>query len=432
IDSGAEICLIDIKNVKKNHNVNNIVDSGINVSGIGGSVKVHDDLANDLLLGADFIRSNNFIIDMANEKLLKRKSKLIQIELKAVEIIKSCNLNHYNNIPLPSKVDTVVKTHEHKVKLINENISGNKVINLNLENNIFDIDYTNGGVRLIETVNLKPQCSTNAAYNLDKKFKNKVNVFAVGIFPDKAVFNENLMIQSCVINSDCNNLVMPIINCSNNMIQLKAGTIIAFAQKLVDKNNGELAETSFEWCKNEVNAGENKKSESFMEMFRMDEAKLTIEQNLKVEGLLNKFSKCISLSENDVGKTSISHSIKLTRDIAIKQPIRRINGELAEEVETQLQQLSDDGIIRPSNSPWSSCIVPIKKRCGGLRLAIDYRLLNNLTVKDSFPLPNLNDAVYNLHGSVFFSTLDLTRADPIGNLLECRLGFAMQTQRSSA
>ncbi|CAF2156244.1 unnamed protein product, partial [Rotaria magnacalcarata] len=147
-----------------------------------------------------------------------------------------------------------------------------------------------------------------------------------------------------------------------------------------------------------------------MEMFRMDEAKLTSDQNKKVEALFNKFSKCISLSDNDVGKTStLSHSIKLTRDTAIKQPICRINGELAEEVETQLQQLSDDGIIRPSNSPWSPCIVPIKKRCGGLRLAIDYRLLNNLTVKDSFPLSNLNDAVYNLHGSVFFSTLDLTR-----------------------
>ncbi|CAF4518194.1 unnamed protein product, partial [Rotaria magnacalcarata] len=194
------------------------------------------------------------------------------------------------------------------------------------------------------------------------------------------------------------------------MIQLKAGTVVAFAQKLLIKNNGELAEAGFEWCKKEVNTSEYKKSESFMEMFRMDEAKLTSDQNKKVEVLLNKFSKCISLSDNDVGKTStLSHSIKLTRDVAIKQPIRRINGELAEEVETQLQQLSEDGIIRPSKSPWSSCIVPIKKRCGGLRLAVDYRLLNNLTVKDSFPLPNLNDAVYNLHGSVFFSTLDLTR-----------------------
>ncbi|CAF4399167.1 unnamed protein product, partial [Rotaria magnacalcarata] len=63
----------------------------------------------------------------------------------------------------------------------------------------------------------------------------------------------------------------------------------------------------------------------------------------------------------------------------------------------------------PSNSPWSSCIVPILKKDGGLRLAVDYRSLNLLTVKDSFPLPNLNDAVYNLHGSKYFSTLDLTR-----------------------
>ncbi|CAF4938207.1 unnamed protein product, partial [Rotaria socialis] len=179
MDSGAEICLIDIKNVRKNHNINNIVDSGINVSGIGGSVKVHgkinlkvnvgnektvsqsfvivDDLANDLLLGADFIRSNNFIIDMANEKLLKRKSKLIQIEPKAVEIIKSCNLNHFDNTPLSSKVNTVIKIPEPKVKLMSKDLS----------------NYTNGGVRLIETVNLKPQCSTNAAFNLDTKFKNK-------------------------------------------------------------------------------------------------------------------------------------------------------------------------------------------------------------------------------------------------------------------
>ncbi|CAF4965770.1 unnamed protein product, partial [Rotaria socialis] len=44
---------------------------------------------------------------------------------------------------------------------------------------------------------------------------------------------------------------MPIINCSDGMIQLKAGTIIAYAQKLVSKSNGELAEAGFEWRKKE-------------------------------------------------------------------------------------------------------------------------------------------------------------------------------------
>ncbi|CAF2221060.1 unnamed protein product [Rotaria magnacalcarata] len=443
VDSGAEICLIGIKNVRKNHNLNEITNAGINVTGIGGSVKVHgrinlkvnigneksvfqsfvivEDLANELLLGANFIKSNNFIIDMANEKLLERLNKVNKIAPKAINKLEPCNLN-ISNVKSAIEDTSVSDTDKCNINLINNslrskivketisNFNVKEVNNLNLENKMPNIDYTNGGVRLIETINLKPQHSTIAAFDLDKKFKNNVNVFSVGVFPDKAILNDNLMIQSCVRNSDCKNLVMPIMNCSVGMIQLKAGTIIAYAQKLVSKNNGELAEAGFEWRKKEVNASENKKNESFMEMFRMDEAKLTSDQNKKVEVLLNKFSKCISLSDNDVGKTStLSHSIKLTRDTAIKQPIRRINGELAEEVETQLQQLSDDGIIIPSNSPWSSCIVPVKKRCGGLRLAIDYRLLNNLTVKDSFPLPNLNDAVYNLHGSVFLSTLDLTR-----------------------
>ncbi|CAF4213109.1 unnamed protein product, partial [Rotaria magnacalcarata] len=142
----------------------------------------------------------------------------------------------------------------------------------------------------------------------------------------------------------------------------------------------------------------------------MHEANLTEEQQERVRLLLEAFDGCISKSDDDVGLTStVSHKIELTKDTAIKQPIRRVTGPLAEQIEDILKKDHADGIIRPSNSPWSSCIVPVKKRCGGLRLAIDYRLLNRLTVKDSFPLPNLTDAVYNLHGSAYFSTLDLTR-----------------------
>ncbi|CAF4280914.1 unnamed protein product [Rotaria magnacalcarata] len=284
VDSGAEICLIGIKNVRKNHNLNEITNAGINVTGIGGSVKVHgrinlkvnigneksvfqsfvivEDLANELLLGADFIKSNNFIIDMANEKLLKRLNKVNKIAPKAIKKLEPCNLN-INNVKSAIEDTSVSDTDKCNINLINNslqskipivketisNFNVKKVNNLNSEDKIFNIDYTNGGVRLIETINLKPQHSTIAAFDLDKKFKNNVNVFSVGVFPDKAILNDNLMIQSCVINSDCKNLVMPIMNCSDGMIQLKAGTIIAYAQKLVSKNNGELAEAGFEWRK---------------------------------------------------------------------------------------------------------------------------------------------------------------------------------------
>ncbi|CAF2210582.1 unnamed protein product [Rotaria magnacalcarata] len=330
----------------KNHNVNLITKAEINVTGIGGNAKVHDELANELLLGADFIRKNKFIIDMSNNNVVKNSNN--------IEVKTNFQVNATNNI---------IKS---KTILINKN-DLNQTINPNKQNS---------EIRLAETFNLKPHHSTIVQYNV--------------------IINDNLMIQSSVVNSNTNQILMPIINCSDEVVQLKKGTIVAYAQKLVKRCNGELAETGFEWVKKEVNTNQYKKSESFMEMFRMNEANLTKEENKRIEILLNKYAKCISLNDNDVGKTSnIKHNIELIKDIAIKQPIRRVNGELAERIEKTLGQDHKDGIIRPSNSPWSSCIVPIVKKCGGLRLAVDYRILNSLTVKDSFPLPNLNDALYN-------------------------------------
>ncbi|CAF2052908.1 unnamed protein product, partial [Rotaria magnacalcarata] len=346
----------------------------MSVSGIGGQVKVYgkielevkiecgvvvkqsfvvvERLANELLLGADFIKKNELVIDVAQKKLLKKARVGDKVEVQA---------SQYKE------------------------------------------------VRLVETVDLKPQFSTVVAYDLDEQWKDKSEVFAIGIFPDKNVLNDEIMIQSQVIASDCNTFLMPIINCSEEAIQLKAGTIIAYAERLVTNKEGHLVENGMEWCPKEVNCQVNKE-ESLMEKFRMHEANLTEEQQERVRLLLEAFDGCISKSDDDVGLTStVSHKIELTKDTAIKQPIRRVTGPLAEQIEDILKKDHADGIIRPSNSPWSSCIVPVKKRCGGLRLAIDYRLLNRLTVKDSFPLPNLTDAVYNLHGSAYFSTLDLTR-----------------------
>ena len=64
-------------------------------------------------------------------------------------------------------------------------------------------------------------------------------------------------------------------------------------------------------------------------------------------------------------------------------------------------------IIRPSTSPYSSPVVLVAKETGEKRFCIDYRRLNAITVKDKYPLPRIDDTIDQLHGSKFFTTLDL-------------------------
>ncbi|PIK60427.1 putative transposon Ty3-I Gag-Pol polyprotein [Apostichopus japonicus] len=67
----------------------------------------------------------------------------------------------------------------------------------------------------------------------------------------------------------------------------------------------------------------------------------------------------------------------------------------------------DKKIIKKSSSPYASPIVLVRKKFGGIRLCIDYRKINEITLKDSFPLPRIEETLEVLGGAKFFSSLDL-------------------------
>ena len=78
-----------------------------------------------------------------------------------------------------------------------------------------------------------------------------------------------------------------------------------------------------------------------------------------------------------------------TRPISIP-PYRMAPAEL-KELKDQLEDLLDKGFIRPSVSPWGAPVLFVKKKDGSLRLCIDYRQLNKVTVKNKYPLPRIDD-----------------------------------------
>jgi hypothetical protein len=77
------------------------------------------------------------------------------------------------------------------------------------------------------------------------------------------------------------------------------------------------------------------------------------------------------------------------------------------ELKIQLQELLDKEYIRPSVSPWGAPILFVKKKDKTLRLCIDYRQLNKMTVKNKYPLPRINDLFDQVGGANIFSKLDL-------------------------
>ena len=89
-----------------------------------------------------------------------------------------------------------------------------------------------------------------------------------------------------------------------------------------------------------------------------------------------------------------------------RTPYRMAPTEL-KELKNQLQELLDKGFIRPSVSPWGAPVLFVKKKDGTLRMCIDYRQINKVTVKNKYPLPRIEDLFDQLRGASVFSKIDL-------------------------
>ena len=104
----------------------------------------------------------------------------------------------------------------------------------------------------------------------------------------------------------------------------------------------------------------------------------------------------------------MKHRIDTGDATPIRQPPRRLPLS-KEEAQKAVQDMSNQGVIQPLQSAWSSPVVLVKKKDGGICFCVDYRKLNesDATIKDSYPLPCIDDSVEALSGAKWFSTLDL-------------------------
>ena len=108
-------------------------------------------------------------------------------------------------------------------------------------------------------------------------------------------------------------------------------------------------------------------------------------------------------------KHDVTHSIE-TSALPVSCRPRQLPPEMMKIAKEQFNYMLEKGIIEPNSGPWSFPLHLVKRKVGPYRCVGDYRRLNNVTTKDSNPLPYLRDFANNLYGMTIFSAIDLQSA----------------------
>jgi len=118
--------------------------------------------------------------------------------------------------------------------------------------------------------------------------------------------------------------------------------------------------------------------------------------------------KLPSVTAGSPAPAGVVHKIQLKEGSQpYSRPLRRMSTQELDELKKQLQEYLDSGRLRPSESPWGTNVIFAKKKDGALRFCVDYRGLNDATIRNSYPLPHTDDLFDRLQGARYFSKIDL-------------------------
>ncbi|XP_072182290.1 uncharacterized protein [Diadema setosum] len=135
--------------------------------------------------------------------------------------------------------------------------------------------------------------------------------------------------------------------------------------------------------------------------------RLSEEQANDVRAITSEFRETLS---SIPGRTNIlQHEVETTSERPVRQRAYRLPHSVKETVKRELDEMLKMGIIQESASPYASPIVLVTKKDQSMRLCVDYRKLNEITVFDSYPIPNIEELIDRLGNAKYVSTLDLTK-----------------------
>jgi hypothetical protein len=133
------------------------------------------------------------------------------------------------------------------------------------------------------------------------------------------------------------------------------------------------------------------------------------EVHLELQVLLGEFSDIfVTPTELPPSRPFDHHIPLLPRSIPVNDRPYKYSPHHKTEIEKQVAALLKSGLITPSVSPFASSVLLVQKKDGTWRFCVDYRKLNDMTIKNRFPMPVVEEILDELVGTKFFSSLDMT------------------------
>lgn len=132
----------------------------------------------------------------------------------------------------------------------------------------------------------------------------------------------------------------------------------------------------------------------------------TVASNIEEE-IIKKFEKVFEEKEMQTFIPNEQMPIRTTETEPICQKVRKIKPSDEKEIQLQVERLQRRGVIEASSSPWGFPVVLVTKSNGSRRMCVDYRRINEVTVRDSYPLPRMEDVIRKHARRKVFSALDI-------------------------
>ena len=251
-------------------------------------------------------------------------------------------------------------------------------------------------ISVVETVDVPPMSEMIIPGKVDGQTHFTLGMVENG---DCSLCDGNVAVGKVLINPTLNCIPIRVMNMSSESQTLYQDMNVALCEPVMNtcelgcSEDNQEVETGDENAETEDSVS-RKVPQYLNVVFEGWDQRLTNNQQGVAKDLVLDSQDIYVKSRDELSTTHVdSHRMKMSGTGGVKQPLRRIPLSKRSDFKKELDRILELGVIEPSTSSWSSPLVLVTKKDGSLRTCVDFRLMNSLTIKDSYPLPRIDESL---------------------------------------